>query len=141
MTNPETVSEAFIEWLENQGVAQFGVDLYSPQVPNEAPDATYWLTTSGGNVVRVLATGEKVKAYNLSLYYRSQSGKDIERKLFRLETLLNSPGCVSLTGFEVYEISASQFPTDDDLDQEDRRVGFIQVNIQIYKKGLENGIS
>lgn len=130
----ETVSDAFVEFLQNQGIATLDVDIYISQVPDDAPDTTYWITTSGGNTVLKLVTGEKVKQYFISVFYRSTSAREIERKLFNLEELLNCAECVTLTGFEVYEIGATQFPSDQDLDSEDRRVGFLQANIKIYKK-------
>lgn len=135
MNNPETVSEAYVKWLEDQNIATFNVDLFLNQVNDKAPDTCYWVKTSGGNTVRVLATGEKVKQYAIETDYRSMSGKEVERKLFALEELLNTPGCFELEGFEVYNISASQYPNDADLDNEDRRQGFVLANIQIYKKG------
>ncbi len=134
MNNPETVTEAFIQWLEQEGIGAFGTDIYSPQIPEDAPDAAYWLQTAGGGVVLTLATGEKVKQYFVTINYRSRKGKEVERKLFDLENLINKPQCLKLTGFEVYEVSATQFPVDNDLDDEDRRIGFVQANIQIYKK-------
>ena len=134
MNNPETVTEAFIQWLEQEGIGTFGTDIYSPQIPEDAPDAAYWLQTAGGGVVLTLATGEKVKQYFVTINYRSRKGKEVERKLFDLENLINKPQCLKLTGFEVYEVSATQFPVDNDLDDEDRRIGFVQANIQIYKK-------
>lgn len=134
MNNPETVTEAFIQWLEQEDIGTFGTDIYSPQIPEDAPDAAYWLQTAGGGVVLTLATGEKVKQYFVTINYRSRKGKEVERKLFDLENLINKPQCLKLTGFEVYEVSATQFPVDNDLDDEDRRIGFVQANIQIYKK-------
>lgn len=133
----KTISEAFVSYLQSKGVGTFGTDLFLNQVPNSlvTQDRVYWVITSGGSPVQVLRTGEKVKQYFLSVYYRSRSGKDLDRKLFSLEELLNSTECVQLTGFEVLSIQAEQFPSDSDLDDEERRVGFLQANIKIYKKG------
>lgn len=134
MINPETVSESFIKWLEDEGIGTFGTDIYLSQVPEKAPNTCYWVLTSGGIPISKNKTGERVKQYFTSVYYRSTRAKDVERKLFALEELVNSPNCLQLEGFEVIEFEASQFPQDDDLDNEQLRVGTLQVNIQIYKK-------
>ena len=132
--NVDTISEAFCEFLENEGIATRNVDLYLNQVPEDANDAIYWVTSSGGNPIMKLRTGEKVKQYFVDIYYRSTSGKDVEKKLFALEELLNCTACVDLTGFEVIEIEAQTFSQDSDMDNEERRIGFLQANIKIYKK-------
>lgn len=134
MINPETVSESFIAWLESQNVATFKVDLYLSQVPDDAPDDCYWVITSGGSPIQKLRTGEKVKQYFVSVYYRSTKAKHIEKNMFKLEELLNKPNCLQLEGFETIEVEADQFPSDIDFDSEDRRVGLLQANIKIYKK-------
>ena len=130
----ETVSESYINFLESQGIASFGTDLFLNQAPYESENALYWVITSGGNVIQKLKTGEKVKQYFVSTYYRSTIGKDVERNLFKLEELLNDSNCVELDGFELVEIEATQFASDSDLDNEERRVGFVQASIQIYQK-------
>lgn len=135
MNNPETISESFIHWLESQGVATFNSDLYLSQVPDSAPDECYWVITSGGAPIQKLRTGEKVKQYFISLYYRSTKAEDVEKNMFKLEELLNQKGCLQLNGFETIEVEANQFPSDSDLDNEERRIGMLQANIKIYKKG------
>lgn len=134
MNNPETVSESFIQWLEDENIGTFNTDLYLSQVPDTAPDACYWVLTSGGGAIQKLQTGEKVKQYFMSVYYRSNKAKDVERNLFKLEELLNCNDCINLEGFEVVEVEATQFPSDTDIDNEERRVGLLQANIKIYKK-------
>lgn len=132
--NVETISEAFVEYLENEGVGTFGQNIFISQVPDSAPDQTFWTVTSGGTPIAKMRTGEQMKQYFILLYYRSPSAKDVERTLFRLEEKLNCASCVELTGFEVYDIECSQFPVDNDIDDESRKVGFLQANIKIYKK-------
>lgn len=132
MNNPETVSESFIKWLENNGVGTFGTDLYLNQVPDNAPDTCYWVLTNGGSPIQKMQTGEKVKQYFVSVYYRSTLGANLERSLFDLEQLINARGCFSLEGFEVIEVEANQFPSDSDLDNIRRRIGLLQANIKVY---------
>lgn len=134
MGSVETVSEAYIKFLEEKGIATFGSTIYLSQVPLDASDEVYWVISSGGSPILKLKTGEIVKQYFISTYYRSGSSQDLERKMFQLEELLNCRDCVQLEGFEVYEVEATQFPSDIDLDNEERRIGFLQANIKIYKK-------
>jgi hypothetical protein len=134
ITNIDTVSEAFVEYLELQGYGTFGTDLFLSQVPPNAPDSTLWVITSGGSPIQKLATGETLKQYFISVFYRSTSAMDVEKKIFALEELLNCTQCVELTGFEVHEITAQNFGSDEDIDNEERRVGMLQANIKIYKK-------
>ncbi len=134
ITNIETVSEAFVEYLEGQNYGTFGTDLFISQVPSNAPDSTLWVITSGGSPIQRLATGEMLKQYFISVFYRSNSAQDVEKKMFALEELLNCTQCVELTGFEVQDITAQNFGSDEDIDNEERRVGMLQANIKIYKK-------
>ncbi len=129
----ETVSEAFLEYLDSLDVAKIGVDLFLNRVDADAPDNCWWVITSGGSPIQKLSTGEKVKQYFISIYHRNLNGKSLERNLFRLEELLNSRGCVELTGFEVVEIEAQSFASDEDLTSEERRIGFLQANVKVYK--------
>lgn len=130
----DTLSEALIEFLVNNGTGTFGLDLFLGQVPDTAPDTCYWLITSGGTPIQKMPTGEKVKQYFASIHYRSTASEQVEKKLFELEGLFNCLHCINLTGFEVVSSEANQFPTDEDLDNEERKTGFIQVNIKTYKK-------
>lgn len=132
----ETITEAFIKFLESKGVATFGQDLFLKRVPSslKTEDDIFWIKTSGGDIIRKLSTGEKVKQYVLYLYFRSTKSEVVEKRLFALEELLNCTRCVELQGFETIDISASQFQSDEDTDLEDREVGMLQINIQTYKK-------
>lgn len=134
ITNIETPTEAFVEFLETEGYGVFSENLFISQVPLDAPDTATWLITSGGSPIQKLPTGEMLKQYFVSIYYRSRSKEDVEKKLFALEELLNCTRCVQLTGFEVHEIIATSFGSDQDLDNEERQVGMLQANIKIYKK-------
>lgn len=134
MNNPETVSESFIQWLESQGIGVFNTDIFLNQVPQDAPADCYRVTTSGGNIIQTLRTGEKVKQYFTSIYYRNKKAQLVERNLFALEELINKPQCLELQGFEIISIEANTFATDEDLDSEERSIALLQVNIQIYKK-------
>ena len=133
MIDPVTVSESFIAWLEGQGIGTFGEDIFLNQVPQDAPDDCWRVITSGGAPVLKLKSGESVKQYFVSIYYRALLGKNAERKLFELEEKLNCANCVVLTGFDILEIEATQYPSDVDLENEERRVGFLQATVRLYK--------
>lgn len=134
ITNIETPTEAFVEFLETNGYGVFNTNLFLGLVRPTAPDDTFWVITTGGSPIQRLPTGEMLKQYFISVYYRSRSKQDVEKKMFALEELLNCTPCVQLTGFEVHEISATSFGSDEDIDNEERRVGMLQANIKIYKK-------
>ena len=133
MQDIETVSESFIAFLENEGIGTFNTNLFLNQVPDDAPDNCWYIITAGGSPIQKLATGEKVKQYVISVYCRSTTGINVERDLFDLEETLNCANCIILEGFEIIEIEATQFPSDEDLDNEERRIGFLQVNVRLYK--------
>jgi hypothetical protein len=134
MIDVETVSEAFIKWLEDNAIGEFNTDLYLNEASDDAPDICYWVLTNGGTPIQKLVTGEQVKQYFVLVNRRHIKGKELERDMFKLENLLNTPNCLTLEGFEVQEVEANQFPSDADFDREDRRVGLLQANIKIYKK-------
>jgi len=134
MQDIQTVSEAFIAFMETQGLGTFGENLYLSQVPADAPDSCWWTTAYGGIPIQKNGSGEIVKQYFINVHFRSKSAKEVERSLYGLEEILNCTNCVQLEGYEVIEIGASQFPQDQDLDNVERRVGFLQANIKIYKK-------
>lgn len=136
MIAPETISEAFVKFLEENDIATFGQDLYINEVPssNNAQDSVYWILTSGGNPISKLRTGELVRMFAITINYRAISGKEVERKLFELSEFLQEPGCFQLDGFETIDISVAQYPAQDDLDLEDRKRGLLRVTIQTYKR-------
>lgn len=130
-----TVFQSFIKFLETKGCGIFGQNIYAYRVPNSKKTATeiYWLIPSGGYPVRRTATGQTVKLYQILIYFRSNSAEKVDNTLNALEELLNCSGCVELEDFELVDIQATSFPTDQDLDSENRMVGMVQVQLQVYK--------
>ena len=131
-----TIAKAFIDWLENEGVATFGQDLYLRRVPDSkyTPSSVYWVIPSGGYPLGKNKTGEIIKQYSFLINYRSTKAEDVDQKLFELEELLNCQDCLQLEGFEVLEVEVSSFADDGDIDGEDREQGFLQANIKTYKQ-------
>lgn len=135
-----TLAQAFVKFLENQGCGVFGQNIYLYRVPNSKKTETeiYWIIPSGGTPVSRNRTGETIKAYQMLVYFRSNSAKTVDETLNHLEEILNCSACVELPDFELVDIQATQFPTDQDLDSENRMVGMIQVQLQVYKGCREN---
>lgn len=130
-----TLSQSFVKFLENKGYGIFGQNIYLYRVPNSKKTETevLWLIPTGGFPASVNKTGELVKAYQMLIYFRSNSAKKIDEVLNDLEQTLNCAQCVNLVGFELVSIRATQLPADQDLDSENRMVGVINCQIQVYK--------
>ena len=128
-----TLAQAFVKLLEGYGIPGQNIFLY--RVPNSKKTETevMWLIPSGGMTTSVSQTGERIKAYQILIYFRSNSAQRVDEVLSHLEEVFNCAGCVQLEGFELVNVEATQFPVDQDLDSENRMVGFIQVQVQVYK--------
>lgn len=137
MIDTQTVGEAFIQYLQDNGYGIAGTNLYLGELPIEAPDVSYLVVVSGGNPELVTADGGMLKIYTFNVYYRSLAGKDIERQLFSLEEKLNCSTCVNLNGFETIYSRATQFAQDIDLENENRRIGLLQAQIRLYKENTQ----
>lgn len=134
--NPKTISQSFSNFLESKDIATSGQDLYINRVPNtkNTQESIYWIISAGGNPISKLSTGEMIRLFAIDIYYRSKSGRQVDEKLTELNDMLCLPDCVQLEGFETIDVSVSQYPASQDLDQEDRQVGLLRVNIQTYKR-------
>lgn len=130
------IVEAFAEYLQTLGIATLGQDLLIGRAPSstERSDNEWWLISNGGSPIKKNKTGESMKNYQFEIYYRNRDYKTVDDEMLHLEELLNCDGCTQLTGFDTVDIEATVFPTDDDLDSEDRKVGLLQANITIYKE-------
>lgn len=128
------IAEAFVDWLEDLGVGILGQNIYIGLAPssNKVQDNIYWVVASGGTVVSETVTGESLKDYTLDLYYRSTGYKDIYDTLYGLEQSINCNGCLNLEGLEVVSVKATQYPADEDLDSEDRKIGLLQISLSVF---------
>lgn len=120
-------------WLEDNGFAVLGQDLYIGQAPssNKVPDSLWWIVASGGNPVRNM-TGESRNTYNVQIFYRDRNYRNIYDCMQKLEQLLNCTECVKLCDFETISVSAEVLMVDQDLDNEDRKIGVIQARIEVF---------
>ena len=89
--------------------------------------------SGGGSSSIKNQTGERVKDYLVSVFYRNVDAEDVYESLQELEEDLNSKECLELEDYETVEIEAVSFPADQDLDSEDRTVGLLQVNLRVYQ--------
>lgn len=130
-----TISESFIKLLEDKGCGIFGQNIFLYRVPNslKTPTELFYVIPSGGSIISNSPTGDKIKMYQFLIYYRSNSAQRVDKVLSTLEEELNCAGCVQLEGFELINLETSMFPADQDADSENRMVGMIQVQVQVYK--------
>lgn len=128
--------ESFAGYLENTlGLATLGTDLFIGEAPssNRVPDSIWWIIDNGGSPIKKNSTGESLKNYQIQIFYRNRDYKLVKDAMFLLEEELNCDGCTQLSGFDTIDIIAITFPIDNDLDQEDRKIGMIQANVTTYK--------
>lgn len=128
------ITEAFIPYLETVTGSIFGQGLHIGGIPISAPEAGWWVVSSGGSPESDNQTGEKIKNYTLDIFYRSSDEKEVYDNLQSLEETINSDGCTQLNGYNVIDMTATLFNVDQDIDNEDRKVGLIQVNLRTYKE-------
>lgn len=127
------IAESFVEYMEDLSMGTFGSTIYINSVPQDAPDAVWWVVKSGGSPVRKNSTGERVKDYILSVYYRDTDAEQVYELMQDFEEEINSKGCIQLNGYDTIEMEASVFTADQDLDNEDRVVGLLNVRISVYQ--------
>ncbi len=125
------IAKDFVEYMESLGLGTFGTNIFISQAPS-SPDNLWWIVGVGGNSVTKNSTGERVKDYRLNVYYRSNDAEDVYNTVQSFEEIINE-GCADLDNYDVVEMEANVFPSDIDLDNEDRIIGLTQVRIQVYK--------
>lgn len=131
-----TIVDAFIQYMEEEGVGTFGQNIYYGEAPssNDTPDGLWWIVDAGGRKTLKLKTGEAIKEYVFNLYRRDKNHKLVKDALFSFEESLNCSSCVNLQGYQAVEIEVISFPIDQDLDSEDRKIGLLQINIRVYRE-------
>src|SRR4030067_2594247 len=127
------ISRSFVTYLEGLGYGTFGTDIFIGGVPVEAPDPCFWVLSAGGATERKNVTGGRVKRDLVALFYRNTDGGDVYETLQALEEEINKKQCTELADYDTVEMEATAFPTDQDLDVDDRTVGLLQVTITTYQ--------
>ena len=130
-----TLIQSFVKFLENKGYGISGQNIYMYRVPNSKKTETeiLWLIPTGGYPSTRNRTGEMIKTYQILIYYRSNNARKVDTVLNDLEETLNCARCVNLEGFELVDVRATQLPADQDLDSENRLVGSINCQLEVYK--------
>lgn len=131
MTNPQTVSESFIKWMEDNQYGTFGTTIFLNQIPDDAPDDAYWVVTAGGDVTQNMVTRESIQQFSTQVFYRNKLGEVVEHNLFDLNQEVNGRRILEIAGFDLHSIEATM-PEDNDRDVENRRQGSLVVSTQIY---------
>ncbi len=128
------ITEAFADFLEAEEIGVFGTNLFIGGAPLDGPDLCFWLVSSGGAPVSSNQTNEMVKEYTIDVFYRNTDPEDVYDVLQSLEILLNNGSCKTIGSFDIIDVQTSLFPTDQDIDNEDRTVGLLTVKIVTYYK-------
>lgn len=129
-----TIAESFAEWMDDQGIGVPGQNIFIGETPPSTyvDDGIWWIIESGGSNLTKAFTGEKIKQYSLQVFYRDRNYGSVSSTLSNFEKLVSCSGCLNLEDYETLEVEVIQFPIDQDLDSEDRKVGLLQINIKIY---------
>lgn len=127
---------ALANYLAGVTGTTLGQTLFIGEAPssNKVADAIWWIVENGGSILQKNATGETTKSYQFNVFYRSRDYEAIKDAMYDLEADLNCDSCSQLSGFDTVDIEATTFPIDNDLDNEDRKVGLIQITITTYKE-------
>ena len=130
-----TITESFVKLLEDKGYGILGQNIFLWRVPNslKTPTELFYIIPSGGSVIRTSPTGNKIKMYQFLIYFRSNSAKRVDEVLSQVDDELSCAGCVKLEDFELVDITVSGLPADQDADSENRMVGMVQVQLEVYK--------
>lgn len=128
------ITRSFVKWLEDSGYGTFGQNIFIGGVPLEAPDMAIWVLSAGGGVIGKNSTGEKQKNYVFNVYMRSLDQEEVYNTLQEIETLANGKECINLDGYITLEVETLLFNTDQDLDDEDRSVGLLQITATVYQE-------
>lgn len=127
------IAREVVRYMEDElGLGSFGQDLFVGGAPKGSKNAIWWVLSAGGTVETDTFTGEKIKNYLVDVFHRDINEEAFYENLEAFETSINSAECPTLVGYEVIDITASSFPTDDDLDLEDRKVGLVQLTVRTY---------
>ena len=129
------VVEAFATYLEEElSLATLGTDMFISRAPSgvDTDNAIWWLVLSGGGRSVKNATGEWSQTSEISVYYRSTDPAEAYALLERLNHDLLSAGCIELVGYTVREIETTGPFADQDLDDEERTLGLLQVSLTTY---------
>jgi hypothetical protein len=125
-----TILQSFKLYMESLGYT----DIYIGGLPvgEDVANNQWGIVASGGNNIIKAQTGEKMKQYLISAYFRSNKAELVDETMFLFETQINEGNCDQLEDFDTIEMEALSFPSDQDLDSEDSTVALCEVAINVY---------
>lgn len=127
------IPELIAQWLQENGYATRGVDLFIDQLPNEAPDNTFWLINGGGQPESFNATKERTDTYILTLFYRNKTPKLVIETLEAIANDWNTTRHIELDSLDV-RWSTSSLPDDQGRDANNRAQGTLTLTLTIYRR-------
>lgn len=129
------IAESFARYMEDSlSLGTYGIDIKVGGVGLGDPSSCWWVVLAGGTPGTVNDTGELQKRYTLEVYYRNMDQKIVYDQMNTLETEINKGHCTQLTDFDTIDMKATLFPSDQDIDNQERTVGLLQVIITTYYK-------
>lgn len=126
------ITHDFANWLEENNFGTLGTDIFIGATPKDAPDSCILVLSGGGNSQIKNKTGEKVKKYLITLIYRSTNAEEVYNTLQNIEETINE-NQITLLNYDTIEAECVGFPTDQDIDNEERTKGILQISLLIYK--------
>lgn len=132
-----TFKKALKNWMVSIGIATSG-QIKLTRVPSgrKASNDLWWLKSEGGSTV-LNATGEPNTTYQIGIYYRDSDPQAVDQAIELLAENLNTVGCLNLSsdGYKVVSPPLTSSPqTDQDIDSEERTVGYVQAQITIKQE-------
>lgn len=138
------IVEAFAEYLASTVGATLGHDLFISRAPasnsnsqdgDAIPDNLWWIVAGGGVAVSG-SQSRRMRSYTINVYYRDRKAENVYNKLQSLSDAMTCDGCLSLAGYDVIDARETGLWSDQDLDDENRSVGLLQVTITTFKSGV-----
>lgn len=126
------IVKSFAEYMADKGFGTQGTDLFIGAAPQQSPDECWWIVAAGGSPILKGIGGNKMKNYLFNVFFRDRDQENVLNRLQAFEEEMNSGNCDQLNGYDSIEIEATGFPVDQDLEQEDRTVGLVQVTVTTY---------
>lgn len=134
------VVRAFANYLQDSDVATLGQDLFISRAPSsnrtidgQPIDRIFWLKANGGSQVLRTINGSAQNNHVISIYHRDVDSEGVYETLQELGEDLTCAGCLTLESYDVIQTVINGPWTDQDLDNEERTVGLLQVTITIGK--------
>lgn len=127
------ISALIVKWLEENHYGTFATDIFVDQLPNSAPDATFWLINGGGSPQSFNATKERTDSYTVTLFYRNKSSDTVIETLDAIADTWNTTRHIDLDPLDV-RWSTSSLPDDQGRDSLGRAQGSVTLNLIIYRR-------